>query len=41
MGAIMTASAELPNGRMLFLGEPGGHTVTTDYVPPSAAQAGE
>lgn len=34
MGAILAASAELQNDRMLFLGESGGYTVTTDYVPP-------
>lgn len=34
MGTILTASAELKNDRMMFLGESGGHTVMTDYVPP-------
>jgi putative redox protein len=34
MGAVLTASAELQNDRMMFLGESGGHSVTTDYVPP-------
>jgi len=34
MGTTLTASAELTNGRMMFLGESGGHTVITDYVPP-------
>ena len=34
MGTILTASAELKNDKMMFLGESGGHTVMTDYVPP-------
>jgi len=34
MGTTLKASAQLTNGRMMFLGESGGHTVITDYVPP-------
>ncbi len=34
MGTILTASAELKNDKMMFLGESGGHSVITDYVPP-------
>ncbi len=34
MGTILTASAELKNDKMMFLGESGGNTVITDYVPP-------
>ena len=34
MGATLTASAQLTNGRVMFRGESGGHTVMTDYVPP-------
>lgn len=34
MGTILTASAELKNDKMLFLGESGGNTVMTDYIPP-------
>ncbi len=34
MGTILTASAELKNDKMMFLGGSGGHTVMTDYVPP-------
>ncbi len=34
MGTILTATAELKNDKMMFLGESGGHTVMTDYVPP-------
>ena len=35
MADILTASAELINGRMKFKGEAGGHEpVYTDYIPP-------
>ncbi len=34
MSTIVTASAELKNDKMMFLGESGGNTVITDYVPP-------
>ncbi len=34
MGHVLEASVVLKNGRMLFEGESGGHTVMTDYVPP-------
>ena len=34
MGTILTASAELKNDKMMFLGESGGNTVITDYIPP-------
>jgi putative redox protein len=34
MGHVLEASVELKNGRMMFEGESGGHTVMTDYIPP-------
>jgi len=34
MSHVLEASVELKNGRMMFEGESGGHTVTTDYIPP-------
>lgn len=34
MGTILTASAELKNDKMMFLGESGGNTVISDYIPP-------
>ncbi len=34
MGTMLTATAELKNDKMMFLGEAGGNTVMTDYVPP-------
>ena len=34
MGTLLTATAELKNDKMKFLGESGGNTVMTDYVPP-------
>jgi putative redox protein len=34
MGTKLTATAELKNDKMMFLGESGGRTVMTDYVPP-------
>jgi putative redox protein len=34
MDHVLEASVELKNGRMLFEGESGGHTVMTDYIPP-------
>lgn len=34
MGMMLSATAELKNDKMMFLGESGGHTVMTDYVPP-------
>ena len=32
MGAALAASAQLMGGRMLFLGESGGHTVMTEWA---------
>ena len=34
MAHVLEASVELKNGRMMFEGESGGHTVMTDYIPP-------
>ncbi len=34
MSHELEASVELKNGRMMFEGEAGGHTVMTDYIPP-------
>ena len=34
MGTILTASAELKNDKMMFLGESGANSVITDYIPP-------
>ncbi len=34
MAHVLEASVELKNGRMMFEGESGGHTVVTDYIPP-------
>ncbi len=34
MAHVLEASVELKNGRMMFEGESGGHTVITDYIPP-------
>lgn len=34
MSTILTASAELKNDKMKFLGTSGSNTVMTDYVPP-------
>lgn len=34
MSTILTASAELKNDKMKFLGTSGSNTVMTDYIPP-------